>query len=137
MGQKNTVLICMHTSLQTGIAASLQRPPIELMHNIMRRNKMNYQGARPAFRSHRCTFQGAICIQRLLQLLVDLPVEGAPDGADVGLHARLQVDLLAKLLNHEGLPHGLGICCMLLNPSLQEIHVPSLRFAQYVSTICP
>ena len=77
--------------------------------------------------SRGCTLQGTICIQRLLQLLVDLPVEGASDGADVGLDTRFQVNLLAKLLNHEGLSHGFGICCMLLDPPLQEINIPSLH----------
>ena len=76
------------------------------------------------------TFQGAIGSKGLLQLLVHLPVERPPNGGDVGLSSLLQMHLLAKLLNHEGLTHGCCICCMLLNPCLQKIDVPSLQHKQ-------
>ena len=44
--------------------------------------------------------------------------------------------LLAKLLDHEGLPHGFGISGMLLDPSLQEVNLPSLHFARSVNIVC-
>ena len=73
------------------------------------------------------TFERSICSNGVLQLLVHLPVEGPPDGGDVGSGAALQMDLLAELLNHEGLAQGSRICCMLLDPHLQEIQIPSLH----------
>ena len=76
------------------------------------------------------TFERAISSQGLLQLLVDLPVERAPDGCDVGFNSLLQMNLLAKLFNHEGLAQGRSICCMLFDPSLQEIDIPCLQHTQ-------
>ena len=59
--------------------------------------------ARTCCRGRNRTFERAVGGQGLLQLLVDLPVEGPPDGCDVGLSPGLQVHLLAKLLNDKGL----------------------------------